>query len=120
MTPKDIIAKRAQAKRRAFRTRAKISGTKERPRMSVFRSLKHVSVQLIDDASGRTLAAASDMKLEKKGKKAMDVAVAIGKEVAEKAKAAGISTVIFDRGSYRYHGRVKALADAAREGGLQF
>jgi large subunit ribosomal protein L18 len=120
MTPKDIISKRAQAKRRAIRTRAKISGTKERPRLSVFRSLKHISVQLIDDVNSRTLASASDIKTDRKGKKPLDLAALIGQEIASKAKAAGITTVIFDRGSYRYHGRVKAVADAAREGGLQF
>lgn len=119
MTPKDIQAKRSQAARRAIRTRAKLFGTKERPRLTVFRSLKHISAQLIDDSVGKTLVSASDMKMDG-GKKPMELAAVIGSEIAKKAKAAGISSAIFDRGSYRYHGRIKALADAAREGGLQF
>lgn len=118
MTPKDIRKKRAQAVRRAIRTRAKLHGTAERPRLSVFRSLKHVSAQLIDDVNGKTLAASSDHKMDSK-KKGMELASAVGKEIAEKAKAAGITKAIFDRGSFQYHGRVKALADAAREAGLQ-
>ena len=120
MTPQDIQAKRAQSKRRAFRTRAKISGTNTRPRLSVFRSLKHISAQLIDDTSGKTLAAASDLKLKAKGKTGMDLATAVGDEVAKKAKAAGIETVVFDKGPYLFHGRIKALAEAARAGGLKF
>ncbi|MFH1347889.1 MAG: 50S ribosomal protein L18 [Candidatus Margulisiibacteriota bacterium] len=95
-----------------------IFGTKERPRMSVFRSLKNIHVQLIDDASGKTLAAASSLKIKKSGNVAS--AKQVGKLAAEKAKAAGITKVVFDRGTSRYHGRVKALADAAREGGLLF
>ncbi|MFA5945877.1 MAG: 50S ribosomal protein L18 [Patescibacteria group bacterium] len=119
MTPKEIVQKRAQAHRRAFRTRAKMTGTAERPRLSVFRSLKHISVQAIDDARGRTLAAASDLKMDGK-KTGMEIAVLVGTDIAQKAKAAGITKVIFDKGSFRYHGRVKALADAARAGGLEF
>jgi large subunit ribosomal protein L18 len=97
-------------------------GTAERPRLSVFRSSKHIYVQLIDDLRGVTLAAASsrtkDAGVPYGGNK--KAAAAIGKKIAEAAKAHGINKVAFDRGHYRYHGRVKALADAAREGGLQF
>jgi large subunit ribosomal protein L18 len=120
MTPKDIKAKRAQEKRRAIRTRAKLFGTKERPRLSVHRSSKHISAQIIDDSEGKTLVASSDLMLEKVEKKGVDLAAFIGSELAKKAKAAGVTKVIFDRGSYRYHGKVKALADAVREGGLEF
>jgi large subunit ribosomal protein L18 len=97
--------------------RAKVSGTAERPRLVVFRSLKHVSVQLVDDVLHRTLMTVTDSGLE--GKKA-EKSVEVGKRVAEKAKAAGITKVVFDRGGYQYHGRVKAVADGAREGGLEF
>lgn len=113
-----LIAKRTQAARRARRVRAKIVGTAERPRMSVFRSLKHISVQLIDDTQGRTLAAANDNALT--DKKPLERATAVGQKVAELAKAKGITKVIFDRGQYLFHGRVKAVAEAAREGGLVF
>jgi large subunit ribosomal protein L18 len=119
MTPKNLQKKRAQALRRAARTRAKIQGTAERPRLSVFRSLKHIQAQVIDDTQGKTLAASSDMKMDAK-KTGMELAAMVGKEVAQKAKAAGITAVVFDKGQFRFHGRVKALADAAREGGLQF
>jgi large subunit ribosomal protein L18 len=110
--------------RRKFRVRNKVRGTSERPRLSVFRSSKHIYAQLIDDLSGQTLAAASSCGKET----AKDVpyggnvkaAKAVGKKLADAAKAKGISKAAFDRGGYRYHGRVKALADAAREGGLQF
>jgi large subunit ribosomal protein L18 len=97
--------------------RAKVAGTAERPRLVVFRSLKHVSVQLVDDVSHKTLMTVTDNGLE--GKKA-EKSVEVGKRVAEKAKAAGITKVVFDRGGYQYHGRVKAVADGAREGGLEF
>lgn len=119
MTPQDIRTKRAQKARRAKRVRAKIFGTAERPRLSVTRSLKHISAQLINDKEGKTLAASSDMKMGE-GKKGMELATAVGMELAKKAKTAGITKAVFDRGSYLYHGRVKALADAAREGGLEF
>ena len=119
MNRKEILAKRARAVRRAARVRARIAGTAERPRMSVFRSHRHISVQLIDDTTGRTLAAASDMKA-KAEVKPLERAAAVGKEVAAAAQKAGIKAVIFDRGSYMYHGRVKALAEAAREAGLVF
>ncbi|HWA00442.1 MAG TPA: 50S ribosomal protein L18 [Caulobacterales bacterium] len=92
-----------------------------RPRLSVFRSSKHISVQVIDDAKGKTVAAASTQEesFKKSGAK-KESAAAVGKLIAERAKAAGVKTVVFDRGGYLFHGRVKALADAAREGGLEF
>lgn len=111
-------------KRRHRRIRQKISGTAVRPRLNVFRSLNHIYVQVIDDVAGNTLVAASslDKKLrgELEGKSKKEQAALVGKTVAERAKAAGIETVVFDRGGYLYHGRVQALADGAREGGLKF
>ena len=103
--------------RRHRRVRAKVTGTQERPRLVVFRSLKHIYAQIVDDAGKRTLLTVSDNEL--KGKKT-EKSTAVGKMVAEKAKAAGIKKVVFDRAGYRYHGRVKAVADGAREGGLEF
>lgn len=103
-----------------MRTRSKVSGTPERPRLSVFRSLKHISAQVIDDTKGKTLVSSSDMKKESKGKKPAEIAALIGAEIAAKAKEAGITKVAFDKGPYLYHGRIKALAEAAREGGLDF
>jgi large subunit ribosomal protein L18 len=102
------------------RIRKKLAGTAERPRMAVFRSIKHIYVQIIDDRAGRTLAAASST--EKGGPNGGNVegAKAIGKLVAERAREHGIKAVVFDRGGFLYHGRVKALADAAREAGLEF
>ena len=102
------------------RIRAKLSGTTERPRLAVFRSLKHIYAQVIDDAKGLTLAAAASN--EKGGANGGNLAgaKAIGTLVAERAKAKGVEAVVFDRGGYLYHGRVKALADAAREAGLKF
>ena len=101
---------------------AKVSGTTDRPRLSVFRSIKHITVQVIDDSTGHTLAAASST--EQKGKAATGGNVAgakeIGKLLAQRATEKGIKKVVFDRGGYLYHGRVKALADAAREAGLEF
>ncbi len=111
--------KLANAKRRAHRTRARISGTATRPRLSVKRSLKHIYCQLIDDTIGKTLSAASDKDVATKAKP-MELAKEVGKKLAEKAISAGIKDVVFDRGAYRYHGRVAALADGAREGGLNF
>jgi large subunit ribosomal protein L18 len=112
--------KHHQQDRRAHRVRNKVQGTPERPRLSVFRSSKHIYAQLIDDMTGATLAAASTAG--KAGKYGGNVKAAkeVGTKLAEAAKAKGISKAAFDRGHYRYHGRVKALADAAREGGLQF
>jgi len=105
--------------RRIARVRAIVSGTSERPRLAVARSLKHISAQLIDDVAGKTIVAASDADVKTKGKKA-EVAAQVGKLIAERAKAKGISTVVFDRRDKRYHGRVKAVADGAREAGLSF
>ncbi len=102
---------------RHARVRNKIAGTPERPRLVVFRSLAHIYAQLIDDRNGRTVVAASDA--DGSGKKS-ERATAVGTQLAERAKAAGIEEVVFDRAGYRYHGRVKALADAARKGGLVF
>jgi len=102
------------------RIRRRVSGTEERPRLAVFRSVKHIYAQVIDDSNGRTIAAASSA--EKNAANGGNVAGAksVGKAVAERAKDKGIKSVVFDRGGYLYHGRVKALADAAREAGLEF
>jgi len=101
-----------------------VSGTAERPRLCVYRSLDHIYAQVIDDRAGKTLASASsadkDTKKNLKGGGNVAAAKVVGKAVADRAKAQGISKVVFDRGGYKYHGRVKALADAAREAGLQF
>jgi len=107
--------------RRHRRVRGKVSGTAERPRLVVFRSNRGIAAQLIDDASGKTLAAAGwlDVKKSFKGNKS-DQAAEVGRLLAEAAKKAGVESVVFDRAGYLYHGRVKALADAAREGGLTF
>ncbi|MCI0333576.1 MAG: 50S ribosomal protein L18 [Planctomycetes bacterium] len=113
-----------QRRRRAFRVRKRLRGTPERPRLSVVRSHKHISAQIVDDQAGKTLAAASslDKKLSGKLKSGgnQNAAQAVGKAIAERAIAAGIKAVCFDRGPYRYHGRVAALANAARQGGLSF
>lgn len=117
---KNILKKRALAGRRAARTRARIRGTAARPRLTVFRSLKHISAQIIDDSTGHTLVASSDKMIDAKGKKPVEVASLVGADIAEKAKKAGITSIVFDRGSYKYHGRVAAVADAARAAGLVF
>ncbi len=103
--------------RRHIRVRAKVKGTEERPRLVVFRSDKHIYAQLVNDVVQRTIATVTDSGLT--GKKT-EKSVEVGKRIAEKAKAAGISKVVFDRAGYQYHGRVKAVADGAREGGLEF
>ena len=112
-------ARRAGRLRRHARVRKRVSGTPERPRLAVFRSNRHIYAQLIDDVHGHTLASAGSVKLAAEGKPT-EVARQVGAELAARAKAAGITTVVFDRGGYKFHGRVKALADAAREGGLDF
>jgi large subunit ribosomal protein L18 len=104
--------------KRHLRVRNKISGTPERPRLVVFRSLKHIYAQLVDDSANRTLATVSDLNIEQ-GKKS-ERAAEVGKQIAERAKSAGITRVVFDRAGYRYHGRIKAVADGARKGGLEF
>ena len=110
--------KRRERIRRGIRN--KISGTPEKPRLSVFRSNKAISVQIIDDISGQTLVAASSAQIVKKGNAKIDDAKEVGKKVAELAKGKGIEKVVFDRGGYLYHGQVKALAEGARESGLKF
>lgn len=104
--------------------RTRVTGTAERPRLCVYRSLEHIYTQIIDDRSGRTIVSASSVDKETKknlkGGGNIASAKAVGKTIAERAKAAGVAKVVFDRGGYKYHGRVKALADAAREAGLQF
>jgi large subunit ribosomal protein L18 len=103
------------------RIRRRVSGTQERPRLAVFRSLNHIYAQVIDDAQGNTLAAAASTEKDLRGKGGnLEGAKLIGQKVAERAKNKGITRVVFDRGGYLYHGRVKALADAAREAGLEF
>ena len=110
--------------RRHTRVRRKVTGTTERPRLNIFRSASHIYAQVIDDSAGRTLAAASDLDKDLadvlKDKTKTERSVAVGKAVAERAQAKGVSLVVFDRGGFLYHGRVKALAEAAREAGLGF
>lgn len=108
--------------KRHRRVRARLAGTAERPRLAVCRSLKHISVQIIDDVKAQTICAVSDhgLKGKKSAVKPTEAAQAVGKLVAEKAIAKGIKTVVFDRGGYAYHGRIKALAEGARAGGLFF
>jgi|SRR5665213_217930 len=117
-------AKTVRLERRKSGIRKSLFGTTERPRLSVYRSSKHIYAQVIDDLAGRTLAAASTLHEDVKGdlKHGANVAAAqrVGRSIAEKAKAAGVSKVAFDRGGRMYHGRIKALADAARKGGLEF
>jgi large subunit ribosomal protein L18 len=115
----------SQRKRRHVRVRAKVSGTPQRPRLNVFRSSAHIYVQVIDDLAGNTLVAASDLEDEVQqragdGASKSAKAKAVGETIAQRAKAAGIEAVVFDRGGFLYHGRVKAVAEGAREGGLQF
>jgi large subunit ribosomal protein L18 len=124
---KSLQKKTERAIRRKRRTRLKIRGTSQRPRLTVFRSNKHIYVQIVDDSTGVTLAASStrEKTLAKKFKKKgsggnIDAAKQVGTDIAKKAKEKGVERVVFDRGSYLFHGRVKALADAAREGGLLF
>ena len=108
--------------RRHRRVRKHVTGTPDRPRLAVFRSNKHISAQVIDDVGGRTLAAASSVEkdLKSTGGSNSDAAKKVGQLLGERAKAAGVSKIVFDRGGFRYHGRVAALADAAREAGLEF
>lgn len=114
----DRNARRAKIK---VRVRRKVQGTPERPRLAVYRSNKGIYAQIIDDENGRTLASASSLKDKQANEVAKtEQARIVGQAIAEKAKAAGIASVVFDRNGYLYHGRVKALAEAAREGGLQF
>jgi len=105
--------------KRHKRVRVHVAGTALRPRLAVFRSLNHLYAQLIDDSASRTLAAASTVEMKAKGN-GVTQAVEVGKAIAAKAKAAGVNAVVFDRGGFLYHGRIKSLADAAREAGLEF
>jgi large subunit ribosomal protein L18 len=114
-----VLTKPQARLRRRRRVRAKVSGTAERPRISVFRSNRGIFVQLIDDDAGTTLAAVNWTEEELRRLSGTDQAKRVGELLAERAKAAGIDTAVFDRGGYQYHGRVKALAEGAREGGLR-
>jgi large subunit ribosomal protein L18 len=118
------ISKDSHRRRIHERVRTRVIGTTERPRLCVYRSLGHIYTQVIDDRTGQTLASASSVdkatKKNLKGGGNIAAAKVIGKAIADRAKAAGVTKVVFDRGGYKYHGRVKALADAAREAGLQF
>jgi large subunit ribosomal protein L18 len=116
------ISRGVARQKRHARLRLRVAGDAERPRLAVFRSLNHIYAQVIDDSSGRTLAAASSLEPDlrsAKGTKSAE-ASAVGRIVAERARAAGVGKVVFDRAGFRYHGRVKSLADAAREAGLEF
>lgn len=118
-----LVKKRKDLKRRHMRVRRKVSGTAERPRLAVFRSLRHIYAQLIDDVKGETLLSVSTMSPDfDKGKYGgnIEAAKAVGTLLAQKAKEKSVETVVFDRGGRQFHGRVKALADAAREAGLKF
>jgi large subunit ribosomal protein L18 len=117
------LASRSAARhKRHERIRLRLAGTSERPRLAVFRSLSHIYAQVIDDGSGRTLAAASTAEKELKGSKSTksEAAAVVGRLIAERARSAGVEHVVFDRAGFRYHGRIKSLADAAREAGLDF
>ena len=105
-------------RKRHSRLRLRITGSTDRPRLSVFRSTRFIYAQVIDDTTGRTLAAASSRESDLGGTTKIDAARAVGRAVAERAKAAGVSAVVLDRGGYQYHGRVRSLAEGAREGGL--
>jgi large subunit ribosomal protein L18 len=115
-----VLTKEAKRLKRRRRVRAKVVGTAERPRIAVFRSNRGISAQLIDDTAGRTLAHVTWTEGDLRDLPRMDQARRAGEILAERAKAAGVETAVFDRGGYQYHGRVKALADGAREGGLAF
>jgi len=111
-----------QRRRRHLRVRKKVSGTIERPRLAVYRSNRHIAVQLIDDVAGRTIVSASTLETDLRSGTTsnVDAATQVGTLVAQRAKAAGINSAVFDRGGFRYHGRVAAVAEAARAGGLEF
>jgi large subunit ribosomal protein L18 len=112
------LSRDALRRKRHTRIRLRISGSADRPRLSVFRSAKYIYAQVIDDTTGRTLASASSREGDVAGDTKVDVARGVGRAIAERAKAAGVSSVVLDRGGYQYHGRVRSLAEGAREGGL--
>ncbi len=112
------LSRDALRRKRHERLRLRISGTPERPRLSVFRSAKFIYAQVIDDTTGRTLAAASSREADLAGDTKVDSARAVGRALAERARAVGVAAVVLDRGGYQYHGRVRSLAEGAREGGL--
>jgi large subunit ribosomal protein L18 len=124
MVSKKGLRRPSERKMRHLRVRKRVSGTPERLRLNVFRSSAHIYAQVIDDTKGITVAAASsidtDLREQLNGQRKMDKSVAVGKLVAERAQAKGVTRVVFDRGGYRYHGRIKAVAEAAREAGLDF
>ena len=117
-----VATRGAARQKRHERIRLHLSGSPERPRLAVFRSLNHIYAQVIDDSSGKTLAAASSLEKELRatGQKKTDDAKVVGRLIAERARGAGVERVVFDRAGFRYHGRIKSLADAAREAGLEF
>jgi large subunit ribosomal protein L18 len=117
-----VASRGAARQKRHERIRLRLAGSPQRPRLAVFRSINHISAQVIDDTTGRTLAAASSLEKELRGGKQSktEEARAIGRLIAERAKSAGVESVVFDRAGFRYHGRIKSLADAAREAGLEF
>jgi len=114
-----MVTKTDKRNKIKLRVRGKISGTTERPRLTVFRSNKQIYAQVIDDLTGKTLAAASSLKMTDKAPK-KEIAAKVGELIAKSAQEAGVTTVVFDRNGYLYHGRIKELADAARKGGLKF
>ncbi|MBE6134862.1 MAG: 50S ribosomal protein L18 [Erysipelotrichaceae bacterium] len=114
------VSRNANRVRKHIRVREKVSGTDEKPRLCVFRSNKNIEAQIIDDVKGVTLVSSSSTQLKLENGGNCEAAVKVGKDLAEKAKAKGIEKVVFDRGGYLYHGRIEALANAAREGGLKF
>ena len=120
----EILNKRAKRRKRIYRIRKKVSGTPDKPRLVVYRSLRHIYAQLVDDTQGRTLTTVStlspEIRDEIKGKRKIEQSAIVGKLIAEKARSLDIENVVFDRRGFKYHGRVKALADAARENGLKF
>ena len=117
-----VASRGAARQKRHERIRLRIEGSSARPRLAVFRSLNHIYAQVIDDTSGKTLASASSLEkgLQTKGQAKTEEAKVVGRLIAERARSAGIETVVFDRAGFRYHGRIKSLADAAREAGLEF
>ena len=119
-----VNTNKARRVMRHIRVRRKVKGTAERPRLAIYRSLNHIYAQVIDDTKGITLAAASSLENELKsksdGKRKMEIAYQVGELISERAKEKGVNTVVFDRGGYKFHGRLQSLADAARKGGLVF